>query len=216
MESNRIEKKFVYIEGDDSYKFFLINGMFKKLYPDRKINSLYFDTDDLKNVWDNINCFSNREKIILIWYNELNNSEVYLEQKKKNNLTTIKNVVLLGKFRNTNDLFEQINKEKFFLKSFLLKRKINLKKTVWVSYKRKYFIDPLKKLRITLDNSIKVYHSEKLKKIFIDKSVLEMKYKVNNSSYVNNLINQNFLQNRNQKYSKYVNSFIELNDSGLI
>ena len=50
MESNRIEKKFVYTEGDDSYKFFLINGMFKKLYPDRKINSLYFDTDDLKNV----------------------------------------------------------------------------------------------------------------------------------------------------------------------
>ena len=40
MKEGRIEKKFVYQEGDDSYKFFLINGMFKKLYPDRRIKKI--------------------------------------------------------------------------------------------------------------------------------------------------------------------------------
>ena len=32
MKEGRIEKKFVYQEGDDSYKYFLISGMFKEIY----------------------------------------------------------------------------------------------------------------------------------------------------------------------------------------
>ena len=83
MREMRLEKKFVYQNGDISYKSFLINGMFKKIYPNRKINSIYFDCENLKNVWDNINGFSKRIKIRLRWYNNLFNKEVFLEEKKK-------------------------------------------------------------------------------------------------------------------------------------
>ena len=34
--------------------------------------------------------------------------------------------------------------------------------------------------------------------------------------FCNNFVLKNNLKNRNQKYSKYVNSFIELNDSGIL
>ena len=62
MES-RLEKKFVYRNGDDSFKFFLISGMFKEQYSQRTVNSIYFDTDIYQDVWDNINGFGNRKKI---------------------------------------------------------------------------------------------------------------------------------------------------------
>ena len=45
MTTQRLEKKFVYENGDESYKFFLISGMFRKTFPKRVVNSIYFDTD---------------------------------------------------------------------------------------------------------------------------------------------------------------------------
>ena len=74
MSEIRIEKKFVYQEGDDSFRYFLLNSMIKKIYSNRKINSIYFDTETLKNIWDNINGYGNRTKIRLRWYDNLNNS----------------------------------------------------------------------------------------------------------------------------------------------
>ena len=44
MNVNRIEKKFIYNEGDESFKLFIINGMFKETFKSRKVNSIYFDT----------------------------------------------------------------------------------------------------------------------------------------------------------------------------
>ena len=215
MTKSRIEKKFVYSEGDESYKYFLISAMFKEIYSERTVNSIYFDTDDLKNVWDNINGFSNRTKIRLRWYNEIKNSEVFLEEKKKKNITTIKNVMSLGTFSNLQDLDTYIKSEQFLSKSFIVNKKINFKKTVWISYKRRYFHDTFKKLRITLDQNINVYLKYPSKAINIDKKILELKFHSEHASYCNNLINNNNLNNRNQKYSKYVNSFLELNESGL-
>ena len=81
--NNRLEKKFIYNIGDESYKYFLISGMFKETYPKRFVNSIYFDTDIYQDVWDNINGFGNRKKIRIRWYNELNNSPVFIEEKKK-------------------------------------------------------------------------------------------------------------------------------------
>jgi len=215
MSENRIEKKFLYLEGDESYKYFLISGMFKEIYSERMVNSIYFDTDDLKNLWENINGFGNRTKIRLRWYNELKNSEVFLEEKKKKNITTIKKVVSLGFFSNLQDLDSYIKSEKFLLKTFVVDKKINLKKKVWVSYNRRYFRDTFKKLRVTLDQNINVFIKYPSKVIHIDKKILELKFNSKNFSYCNNFINNNSLNNRNQKYSKYVNSFLELNESGL-
>ena len=45
MSIQRLEKKFVYNEGDTYHNFFLISGMFKKIFPKRVVNSIYFDTE---------------------------------------------------------------------------------------------------------------------------------------------------------------------------
>ena len=62
MTEQRLEKKFVYNDGDVSYNYFLISGMFKEAYPKRIVNSIYFDTDGYQDVWDNIIGFGNRKK----------------------------------------------------------------------------------------------------------------------------------------------------------
>ena len=52
--------------------------------------------------------------------------------------------------------------------------------------------------------------------INLDKTIIELKYDVKHSSFVNNFIKTHYLSNRNQKFSKYVNSFIEINENGYI
>ena len=79
----RLEKKFIYQKGDVAYKVFLINGMFRRTYPKRKINSIYFDCENLKNVWDNINGFGNRVKIRLRWYNNIKKVNFLLRKVTK-------------------------------------------------------------------------------------------------------------------------------------
>ena len=213
---SRIEKKFVYLEGDDSYQYFLISGALKKVYSKRIVNSLYFDTSEYKNVWDNINGFGDRVKIRLRWYNEIKNSEAFIEEKIKQNFTTIKKVSSIGFFYNFNELNKFINSNDFIFHKFFTNKKLNFTKTVLVSYMRSYFQDNLKKLRVTIDKNIQIYLKYPSNKIKIDKNIFEIKFDVKDSSYCNEFIKKNNLNNRNQKFSKYVNSFLELNESGLI
>ena len=215
MKDMRLEKKFVYQNGDTSYKSFLINGMFKKIYPNRKINSIYFDCENLKNVWDNINGFGKRIKIRLRWYDQLFNKEVFLEEKKKINLMTLKNVKSIGIFKDISDLKKFI-KKKLSHEKLVSNRHLNLSEILTVSYDREYYQDVSKELRVTIDKNIKIFKDIKLKPIEIEKYIVEIKYHPKYSMFCNNFVLKNNLRNRNQKYSKYVNSFIELNDSGIL
>ena len=217
MNESRIEKKFVYSEGDDSYRYFLISGLFKKIYFERMVHSIYFDNENLKNVWDNINGFSQRSKYRIRWYNDLKNSKVFLEEKNKLNQTTFKKKSEIGPFKNEKDLMIFLNSNEF-QKKYLFKYKYNLKNVLKVSYKRSYFIDPKKKIRVTLDQNITVnkkYINNNFG-ISLDKNIIKLKYDVTDSNYCNQLILNSRLDNRNKKYSKYVQSFVEMNDSGFI
>ena len=215
-QDSRIEKKFVYEDSDISYLNFLISGHFKKIFPDRKVNSIYFDTFDYKNVWDNINGFSKRSKIRLRWYNEINDSKVFIEKKDKLNFTTIKNVEVLGKFINIQDLFNHINNNQLINSPLFNEQKLNLKKVLYVSYDRSYYQELKNRIRITIDKKITIFLKYPSKKVMINNTILEIKYNSNNCNYCNNFIKENGLNNRNQKFSKYVNSFLELNESGYI
>ena len=216
MTTQRLEKKFVYENGDESYKFFLISGMFRKTFPKRVVNSIYFDTDIYQDVWDNINGFGNRKKIRIRWYNNLNNSKVFLEVKKKIGFVTQKKVEELGNFKNLDELYFFIKEEKYIKTNLLFSKKINLKKTLLIQYQRNYYELPDKKLRVTVDNNLKIYQNFSSNFINIDKTIIELKYDVKHSSFVNNFIKKNYLSNRNQKFSKYVNSFIEINENAYI
>ena len=216
MNVNRIEKKFIYNEGDESFKLFIINGMFKETFKSRKVNLIYFDTSVFTDVWDNINGFSNRKKIRIRWYDKINQSEVFIEEKKKISSITQKTVNKLGIFKDYKELSEFINNEKFFKQRLVLNRKLNLKKTIFIQYNRSYFELPNKKLRLTIDRNLKIFYNYPTNFIDLNKIIIELKYNTNQAAYVNNFIFENNLDNRNQKFSKYVNSFTELNTSGLI
>ena len=212
----RLEKKFVYRNGDDSFKFFLISGMFKEEYPQRVVNSIYFDTDIYQDVWDNINGFGNRKKIRIRWYNNLNNSKVFIEEKKKINFVTQKKVEKIGVFKDFDSLTNYLNSKDFENINFILDKKINLKKTLFIQYRRNYYELPNKKLRLTVDNNLNIFQKFPTQYLQLDKTIVELKYDVKNSTFVNSFIKKNKLNNRNQKFSKYVNSFIELNDNAIL
>jgi len=216
MNVQRLEKKFVYNEGDTIHKFFLISGMFKKVFPKRVVNSIYFDTEKYKDVWDNINGFGIRRKLRLRWYNELKNSEVNLEEKKKIGFVTKKNVESIGKYENYEQLNNFIQSKEFTNNKFLLKKKLNLKKILFIQYHRNYFQLPNDKLRVTVDEKLRIFYKYPNKFIDLDKIIVELKYDTKDSSFVNSFIKLNNLNARNQKFSKYVNSFIEMNECALI
>ena len=131
-------------------------------------------------------------------------------------MLTKKTVKNLGIFTNYSELCDFINNEKFLKQDFILRNKLNLKRTVFIQYLRNYYELPNQKLRLTIDKNLKIYNNYPTRFINLDKIILELKYNVKHSSYVNNFIYDNKLNNRNQKFSKYVNSFNELNESALI
>ena len=216
MNVQRLEKKFVYTEGDTNHKFFLISGMFKKVFPKRVVNSIYFDTEKYKDVWDNINGFGIRRKLRLRWYNELKNSHVYIEEKKKIGFVTKKYVESIGKYEDYKELDNFIHSKEFINSKFLLKKKLNLKKILFIQYHRNYFKLPNNKLRVTVDEKLRIFYKFPNKFIDLDKIIVELKYDTKDSSFVNSFIKLNNLNARNQKFSKYVNSFIEMNECAFI
>ena len=184
----RVEKKFVFLPGDrKKIDLLIIEGFFKKIYSNRSVNSIYFDTYNLDCLWDNINGFSNRDKFRVRWYNKLNNSDVFFERKKKINQITQKTKVKLGNFKDQKDLNKFLNSKEFIKKIFKITT-LNLKKTLKVSYNREYYIDSHKKLRITLDNKIITTKDFNLKFnsnfISLDHNILEFKYSNDDSGYV--------------------------------
>ena len=212
----RLEKKFVYEDGSQNYRYFLLSGMFKKSYPKRVVNSIYLDTEIYQDVWDNINGFNKRKKIRLRWYDKLNNSPVYIEEKKKIGFITKKKQYKLGFFKNFDELDSFVKNQHFFKNNFLITKKINLKKSLFIQYEREYFEQQNKLLRITIDKNLKIFQNFPNRYILNDKIILELKYDIRNSAKVNNFIKINKLNNRNQKFSKYVNSFIEMHENALI
>ena len=216
MKENRLEKKFVYKEGDTSFNFFILNSMFKKTYPSRKVNSIYFDTYSHKDIWENINGFGDRKKIRVRWYDMIKNSEVFIEKKRKINFITQKTVKKIDTFKNFKDLNNYLFSEDFHNNFLRNKFKDNLERSIYVQYVRSYYELPNKKLRLTIDKDIKIMNS-KINDFFQqDEIILELKYDVKYSNYVNDLIFKYGLNNRNRKFSKYVNSFVQLNNSAFI
>ena len=141
---------------------------------------------------------------------------MYLEEKKKINFLTQKKTELLGNFFDYEELKTYLQKDLLNKINISLNKKINLKSTLFVQYKRNYFELYNKKLRVTLDQNLKIFLQYPNKFIDLDKTILELKYKKKDAEFVRKFVNETKLNNRNQKFSKYVNSFIELNNCGFI
>ena len=216
MNENRIEKKFVLGKYKDDFvkRLLLVNG-FMKQYPDRVINSIYMDTANFDFAKDNINGISDRKKIRFRWYNS-DLEKIYIEVKNKRNFNVWKNIENIEPAINEKKLIEYLQKNLNNMK-YKYNNYFNHKLVLKTNYKRSYWLSKNKKIRATIDinlntNSINFYK----KKIYFNDTILEFKFSPDNESHFRNFFLNKISFLRSQKYSKYVRSFLELENSGLI
>ena len=120
----------------------LISEGLKKLYPKRKISSIYFDTKNLNFYLNSEEGVLPRKKIRIRWYDDN-----YKKLTKETKISSIEGRYKITKpiiYKNFSDIstMQIIDKEYGILKPKIL-----------ISYFRDYFI--LKKIRLTFDSEIK-------------------------------------------------------------
>ena len=215
MNDFRIEKKFVFGKFYESniIKILLTNG-FTETFSSRKINSIYLDTQNFDFAKDNINGVSKRKKIRFRWYNN-NLNEIFLEEKNKQNFQVNKIVskipFLVDKDYIVRDLKRYLDKNKNKVSNY------NYKFVLKTNYTRSYWVSADKQLRATIDTNIKTSSINSLYNLFdLNETILEFKFHPDKEEYFRNLYSsQNFIF-RTKKFSKYIQSFNILDDSGLI
>jgi len=215
MIENRIEKKFVLGKYKDDFfkKFLLVNG-FTKQYPDRIISSIYLDTANYDFAKDNINGVSERKKIRFRWYNN-NLDDIYVEEKNKRNFNVWKNIKKISLPNNEKSLLENL-KEYFDKAKFKNINNFNYKFVLKTNYKRSYWLLSNNKIRATIDIDINASSMNNFSKpIYLGDTVLEFKFNPLQEEFFRNFFSERFGHLRAQKYSKYVRSFLELENSGL-
>ena len=200
---SRKEIKFTFNNKSNFYinKYIKKKNNLKKLYPNREINSIYYDNDELSNADDNLIGLSDRRKYRVRWYPE--NLNFNFELKMKKNDLTIKKTLFQGTL---NKKFK-INDNKIL---HFLKRK-NLKQICLVRYIRSYYY--YNNLRITFDKNLEytsfIYNS-RIKRVKTNEQVIEIKYR--NLNEVDYKFLKNFFMTRTRN-SKYLNA---LNNLGIL
>ena len=215
MNEKRVEKKFVLgkFKDDIFKKFLLVNGFIKQ-YPDRTISSIYLDTANYDFVKDNINGVSERKKIRFRWYNS-DLDKIYIEVKNKKNFNVWKNVEKINLKTNEKNLIENLKKNFFNIK-FKNNIHFNYKFVLKTNYKRSYWLSNNNKIRATIDIDINASSLNNFSKpVHLGDTVLEFKFNPIHEKYFRDFFSNKFNHLRTQKYSKYVRSFIELENSGL-
>ncbi len=215
LENTRIEKKFISEKyKKDFFERILVINNFRKIFPDREISSIYVDTLDYNFAKDNINGVSERKKIRFRWYND-NLEKIFLEIKNKRNFNVWKNIKKISSSKDKKNLLEN-------LKNLLENSKIeninnfNFQFVLKTNYKRSYWLSSNNKIRATIDIDINASSLNNFTKpIYLGDTVLEFKFNPQHEEYFRNFLSNRFDYLRAQKYSKYVRSFIELENSGI-
>ena len=176
---------------------------FRKIFPDRQVNNIYFDTSDFNTYKDNVMGIAERRKFRVRWYGK--DLETILnpnfEIKIKNNQLGDKTVERLASFDlgNLNAITKQIQTLAHTYKPLI--------PTLLNSYHRSYYGTPDKKFRITIDSQI-CYHSLinntniNGRKIEDEEIVLELKYHEALDSQTDRITQ--YFPYRLSKSSKYV------------
>ena len=178
---------------------FINKNKLKKLFPDRTVESIYFDTNDFQFFHLSEEGVTPRFKIRLRGYNNKNLDN--LEIKTTNNYHREKIVIKNFKFNN------------YELHKNLKKMGINqvVQKKIRVKYLRSYY--ELEKIgRITLDRNIeflppeKIFHNSKK----IERIILEVKVQKNiDKNFIEKIIN--LKESRFSKYCMGINCLRETN-----
>lgn len=173
-----------------------------KLYPSRIVNSIYYDTHDLKFVKENLSGTSFRKKLRLRWYNDdFKNAKIEIKIKKNKMNTKIKKKV------------EGLSSENKIINKNELNKNNSLKETLFnylgdevlypkikVSYLRNYYY--YKGLIVTFDKDLsfsKLSNDKNIKRL--DDSIIEVKFSSEKLDLYNQIFsNFPFRISRNSKY----------------
>ena len=196
--SFRIEKKYKLTKSDKQLLQFQLYGSGAKiLYPPRKVNSCYLDTNDLASFYDSEEGSLPRRKIRIRWYN--NHKELFKETKTSS---------VEGRFKTVNEI-----KIKDFFKDFKYQfydsKYGMVKSKLIISYQREYL--SYKGIRITFDTSINYLDLNGIsRRNFVDtNNVMEIKSSINTpDDFLNNIIDMPTC-----RFSKYCRGTLLLNKS---
>ena len=212
----RFERKWILYKRDPLQ---LVNSLirsklfFKTHFPPRKVNSIYFDTQNFSSIKENLDGISNKKKVRLRWYGKLDKLiDPIIEIKSKKGFETKKESLRMKILDNIN--FQNFDNLKLIKKYVNLK--INPKKTIYptltTNYDREYFISSNDKIRATVDYNLKSVYIRNFSQFDIIKNfkhtcILEIKYPLDLDWYVKNNLKEMSL--RLSKNSKFVNSAFE-------
>ena len=175
-------------------------ALFRKAYPNRKVNNIYFDTQDMGACFDNLAGISDRKKVRVRWYgNPKIISNPVLEEKIKSNALGMKNHYKLTEVESIDELTIQIPKH--------LKEGHDLFPSLQNSYERAYFISADENFRLTVDQNIRYQTAqdalmENEMKFEDDRIIIEVKFAKENSKYLKEITR--YIPFRQTKHSKYV------------
>ena len=180
---------------------------FRKAYPDRRINSLYFDSPDLQSLQENQAGISQRRKYRIRWYGE----ELYqvkkpkLEIKIRNNQFGRKELIDLPDFDLRDPrVLEGLSREHV---------PEDLRPSVLTRYKRAYFQSQSARLRATVDTEVCYYGFKEFHLLPMphrdEAIILEMKCAKEDAKLLKEANQQ--VPFRITKNSKYVNGVMAVN-----
>lgn len=181
---------------------------FRKIYPDRQINNIYFDTPNLKAFNENVNGVSERKKYRVRWYGKRPTeiSQPNLEIKIRQNQVGSKIIKPVNEFSLTDLRF--ISKEV----NHIIEDPIYLQPVLMNSYYRSYYGTSDGKYRVTVDWRMRYFsllaarHFTRYTVEDFNTVVVEIKYD-KNTDIVTDRITQHF-PFRQTKSSKYVNGIL--------
>jgi hypothetical protein len=159
--SKRIEIKEVFKTKDLNIldRAIKLSGFsFRKTFPTRRVNSVYFDTIKMDLLTQSLEGNRDRKKIRVRWYGDAEKEcDATLEIKNKEGVVSWKNLyekqIIVTPNAERWDNFLKYDSNKLYLKNTF---KTFLPASI-VSYKRDYYESKNKKIRITIDQDLRSY-----------------------------------------------------------
>ena len=208
----------------------IYNSSFKKSYPSRSVNSLYYDTPNLDFAECNISGETKRIKIRARWYTKFEddffksfyakNQNFRFEIKRKRNILSDKKILSEAKFDTEDSIFKRRLQLRKRIRSHILKdnnlSKFIIDDVVFVRYEREYFEHFFSEnLRLTIDKNLICSKTQSFlnfnkSDISLNFVIVELKFNEENLKNYNKIIeNIPFRQIRSSKYlyalAKYKN-----------
>lgn len=181
---------------------------FRKQFPDRIVNNIYFDTPDYSAGRENLNGISDRTKIRYRWYgNSLTSNNGVLEFKIKENTLGYKRYIhdieLSSLSKLAASVNNQLGEEKEYIPSLVNQ------------YLRSYYLDTSQAFRLTIDRNISYqFPIEGVSSILPyrdDRVIVEIKFDQSKFRQLENI--SRYFPFRMSKHSKYAAGLMALYSS---